>query len=148
MSHSTGPMIADKQGITFTAVPVARFIIYPYVLIIAAGVAQCFVSLLLSNFNIRVNTRRDISSRNTLIASGEVGRIGSRKNIFHLPNDILFPVRGCFLQDPLCTTVNLPIFPKIISPDFISRLIMEIIIFIRGNAIECRSMHFNLPYRI
>lgn len=31
---------------------------------------------LLNNFNIRVNTRRDISSGNTLIASREVGRIG------------------------------------------------------------------------
>lgn len=32
--------------------------------------------LLLNNFNIRVNTRHDISSGNTLIASPEVGRIG------------------------------------------------------------------------
>ena len=59
-----------------------------------------FVSLLLNNFNICVNTRRDISSSNTPIASGEVEKFGSRRNIFHLPNDILFLARGCALRYP------------------------------------------------
>lgn len=44
------------------------------VLIIREGAAP--LPFLLNNFNIRVNTRRDISSGNTLIASREVGRIG------------------------------------------------------------------------
>lgn len=45
------------------------------VLIIRRGRAAP-LPFLLNNFNIRVNTRRDISSGNTLIASREVGRIG------------------------------------------------------------------------
>lgn len=77
--------------------------------------------LLLNNFNIRVNTRHDISSGNTLIASREVGRIGQKRNIFHFPNDILFLARGCCYADLLCRRVQpLNFFSEIMKLAFSS----------------------------